>query len=174
MEPPALFPAFRLFFLAFGSIAALTASARADAGPDSAALAAVTAARGGDWAQAYARAGQSTNPLAQKAVRWLDYTRSSPGGRFAEIAGFIEENPDWPLSKTLRRRAEDAMASESDDTAADWMKRHPPVSGAGKARAAEIMINRGIVAAGAAALRAAWVEGDFTLAQESSLLVRFS
>jgi len=41
-------------------------------------------------------------------------------------------------------------------------------------RAAEIMINRGNVSAGTVALRAAWVEGDFTLAQERGLLVRFS
>jgi soluble lytic murein transglycosylase len=174
MERPALFPVFRLLFIALGGIAALTASARADAGADSAALAAITAARGGDWAQAYARAGQTSDPLAQKIVRWLDYTRSSPGGRFAEIAGFIEQNPDWPLQKVLRRRAEEAMEGESDDTAADWLKRHPPISGAGQARAAEIMINRGNVEAGTAALRTAWVEGDFTVAEERGLLVRFS
>ena len=168
-----MFRVFRLFLLALGGITALAASARAN-GPDGAALAAITAARGGDWNQAYAQAGQSGDPLTQKIVRWLDYTRSSPGGRFAEIAGFIGRNPDWPLSKTLRRRAEDAMASESDDTAADWLKRHPPVSGVGKARAAEIMINRGSRDAGTAALRAAWIEGDFTLAQERGLLVRFA
>jgi soluble lytic murein transglycosylase len=169
-----LFPVFRLFLLAVGGLFALAASVRADGAADSAGLAAITAARVGDWNQAYGQAGQSGDPLTQKIVRWLDYTRSNPGGRFPEIAGFLEENPDWPLHKTLKRRAEDAMASESDDTAADWLKRHPPVSGAGKARAAEIMINRGNVSAGAAALRAAWAEGDFTLAQERGLLVRFS
>jgi soluble lytic murein transglycosylase len=169
-----LFPVFRLFFLVLGGIFALTASVRADGAADSAGVAAITAARGGDWNQAYAQASQSGDPLTQKIIRWLDYTRSNPGGRFPEIAGFIEENHDWPLRKTLKRRAEDAMASESDDTAADWLKRHPPVSGAGKARAAEIMINRGSVSAGTTALRAAWIEGDFTLAQERGLLVRFS
>ena len=136
-------------------------------------MAAVAAARSGDWNQAYAQAGQSTDPVVQKVVRWLDYTRSSPGGRFAEIASFIEQNPDWPLQKTLRRRAEQALAGESDDTAADWLKSHPPVNGAGKARAAEIMINRGDAEAGTTALRTAWAEGDFTLAEEHALLVRF-
>src|SRR5438093_12711195 len=128
MERPALSPAFRLLIATLGSIAALSAPARAD-DADSAALAALTAARNGDWSQAYARAGQSGDPLAQKIVRWLDYTRSSPGGRFAEISGFIEQNPDWPLLKTLRRRAEEAIASESDDTAAAWFTRYPPLAG---------------------------------------------
>src|SRR5579863_996981 len=163
MERPALFRVFRLLFVTLGGIASLIEIARADTGADigadRAALAAIAAARSGDWAQAYAQAGQSPDPLTVKIVRWLDYTRASPGGRFAEIAGFIEQNPDWPLQKTLRRRAEEALANESDDTAADWLKRHPPISGAGKARAAEVMIDQGKVEAGAAALRTAWIEG---------------
>jgi soluble lytic murein transglycosylase len=169
-----LFSVFRLLFVALGSIASLIAIARADNRTDSAALAAVAAARSGDWVQAYAHAGQSPDGLASTIVRWLDYTRASPGGRFAEIAGFIEQNPDWPLQKTLRRRAEEALAGESDDTAADWLKRHPPISGAGRARAAEIMIDQGHVAAGTAALRTAWIEGDFSVAEEHDLAARFS
>jgi soluble lytic murein transglycosylase len=173
MERPALFRIFRTLFAVLSLFATLTTTQAQGPGADSAALAAVAAARGGDWYQAYAQAGQSTDPLVQKVVRWLDYTRASPGGRFAEIASFIEQNPDWPLHKTLKRRAEEALDGEIDDTAADWLKRHPPVSGAGKARAAEIMINRGNVEAGAAALRAAWVEGDFTATEESTLLASF-
>jgi soluble lytic murein transglycosylase len=172
MERPALFALFRILFLVVGLFATLTTTTQAQGpGSDQAALG---AARSGDWAQAYAQAGQSRDPLVQKIVRWLDYTRSSPGGRFAEIASFIDQNPNWPLHKTLKRRAEEAMASEGDDTAADWLKRHPPVSGAGTARAAEIMINRGNVEAGTAALRAAWAEGDFTPAEEGALVARFA
>ena len=165
---------YRFLFLAIGCFATVTTTAQAQ-GPaiEPAALAALNAARGGEWPRAYAEAGQSKDPVVQKVVRWLDYTRSSPGGRFAEIAGFIEQNPDWPLRKTLLRRAEEALVGESDETAADWLKRHPPINGAGHARAAEIMINRGQVEAGTAALRKAWAEGDFTLAEEHALLVRF-
>jgi len=165
---------YRTLFLAVGFFAAFTTTSQAQ-GPavEPAALAAVNAARSGDWNQAYTQAGQSADPVVQKVVRWLDYTRSNPGGRFAEIASFIEQNPDWPLRKTLLRRAEEALAGESDDTAADWLKRHPPINGAGHARAAEIMINRGQAATGTAALRTAWVEGDFTLAGEHALLARF-
>lgn len=170
-----MFRVFRTLFPVLGLLAALATTTQAQGpGADSAALAAVAAARGGDWTQAYAEAGQSRDPLALKVVRWLDYTRASPEGRFSEIASFIDQNPDWPLHRVMRRRAEEAMAGESDDTAADWLKRHPPVSGAGKARAAEIMIDRGNVEAGTAALRAAWVEGDFTAAEESALLARFA
>src|SRR5712671_6418711 len=157
MEWGALRTQYRTLFLAVGFFATLTTTTQAQ-GPatEPAALAAVNFARSGDWTKAFAQAGQSKDPVVQKVVRWLDYTRSSPGGRFAEIASFIEQNPNWPLRKTLLRRAEEALVGESDDTAADWLKRHPPVNGAGHARVAEIMINRGNVGAGTPALRTAW------------------
>jgi peptidoglycan lytic transglycosylase len=173
-EQPALYPVSRLLVAVFFGIATLTASARADNGADGAALVAITAALSGDWTQVYAQAGHSRDPLAAKIIRWLDYTRSSPSGRFAEIAAFIEQNPDWPWRKTLRRRAEEALSTESDDTAADWLKRHPPTSGAGEARAAAILIDRGNVTAGTAALRAAWIEGNFTVAEERALVARYA
>jgi len=169
-----LFTRYRALFLVSGFFATFATASQAQ-GPDleRAALAAVNAARGGEWTKAYSEAGQSKDPLVQKIVRWLDYTKSSPGGRFAEIASFIEQNPDWPLRKTLLRRAEEALAGESDDTAADWLMRHPPINGAGHARAAEIMINRGNAEAGTTALRTAWAQGDFTLPEEQALLARF-
>src|SRR6266550_7484960 len=116
---------------------------RAEDSGDSAALSAITAARGGDWPQAYARAGQSKDGVLLKIVRWLDYTRPTPGSRFAEVA-------------------------------ADWLKRHLPIGGVGKARAAQILLNRGKTEAGTAALRAAWIEGDFNVADERSFQVRYS
>ena len=65
------------------------------------------------------------------------------------------------MQKTLRRRAELASANADDDAVAAWLKRHPPLSGFGKVRAAEIVLNRGKTEAGTAALRTAWIEGDF-------------
>ncbi len=167
-----MFPVHRRLFTALLCFTALIAAARADEPANNAAIAAITAARAGDWSQAYAEAGKSPDALAHKIVLWLDYTRSNPGGRFPEIASFIEQNSDWPLQKILRRRAEEALANESDDTAADWFKRHPPISGAGKARAAEILLNRGQIDAGTAALRAAWIDGDFNLSTERALAAR--
>jgi len=138
-----------------------------------AAIAAIAAARTGDWSQAYAAAGRSSDPLPQKIVRWLDYTRSSAVGRFADIASFIEKNPDWPGQKILRRQAEQALASEGDDTAGSWFKKFPPVSAVGKARAAAIMMAHGQSEAGLTALREAWVDGDFTPADERDFWSRY-
>ncbi len=159
-----MFPVFRLLFVALGSIAALIATARAERRPPiGAALAALAAARGGDWAQAYAagrpkpgRAGAENRPLARlyplqpgRALRRnRRIYRAKSGLAAAEDRCAAAPRRRWPARATTPPR--------------DWLKRHPPISGAGKARAAEIMIDRGKVEAGTAALRAAWIEGDFT------------
>jgi soluble lytic murein transglycosylase len=137
-------------------------------------VAAIAAAQAGDWTKAYAQASESKDPLAVKIVHWLDDTRGSSTGRFSEIARFIQQNPDWPLQKTLRRRAEEALVTESDDTAATWFRRYPAQSAIGKVREAELTIKRGNVEAGTATLRAAWIEGDFLLSDEHKLASRFS
>jgi len=175
-ETPALFPVLRIFTVVFGLIGLTTAGLAQDppASDDAAAVAAINAARGGDWAQARARAGQIKDPLPQKIVLWLDYSRSSAGGRFSELASFIEQNPDWPSQKVLRRRAEEALTVEADDTAAEWFKTHPPASAVGKAREAELLLRSGKVEAGTAALRTVWVEGDFSPSDEHNFATKFA
>ena len=139
----------------------------------SAAMSAITAARSGDWTQAYTAAGRSSTPLTMKIVKWLDYTRANVAGRFGDVSVFIEQNPDWPSQKILRRQAEQALNSESDDAAAAWFTKYPPVTAMGKARAAATMIAHGQTDAGLAALRQAWIDGDFSTNDERDFLVRY-
>lgn len=136
-------------------------------------VAAIAAARAGNWSAAYVAAARTANLLPMKIVRWLDYTRSDVTGRFSDISVFIEQNPDWPSQKILRRRAEEALGSESDDVAADWLKRFPPVSAIGKARAAALQMTRGDAASGLAALRQIWIDGDFNALDEHDFLARY-
>ena len=168
-------PVFRLL-LALATMAAVAASARAENLNDvdrAAGVAAIQAARAGDWTKAYTAAGRSADPLPMKVVRWMDYARSNIGGRFSDVSVFIEQNPDWPTQKILRRQAETALASESDDTATAWFKRFPPVSPMGKARAAALQIAHGDAAAGLAALRQVWIDGDFSATDEHDFLARY-
>lgn len=142
-------------------------------GDQAAGVAAIQAAQAGDWNGAYTRASQTSDPLVGKLVRWLDYTRTNAAGRFLEIATFIDQNPDWPLQKTMRKRAEEALASEADDVAADWLTRNPPTTAIGKAREAELLAKRN-GPAGIAALRNAWIEGDFSPTEEQNFASRFA
>jgi soluble lytic murein transglycosylase len=134
----------------------------------------LAAAQGGDWNRAYAAAGPVSDALPLKILHWMDYARPGAPGRFPDISTFIERNPDWPRQKALRKHAEEALAGESDAVAADWFKRFPPVSAAGKVRNAEIMLNSGDLEGGTSALRAAWIDGDFGALDERNFLARHS
>ncbi len=122
---------------------------------------ALAAAQSGDWSRSYAEAGAISDPLPLKMLRWMDCARTGAAGRFPEIAEFSEKNPDWPGQKALRKHAEEALAGESDTVAAEWLKRFPPVSTAGKIREAEILLNSGDLAGGTEALRATWRPKEF-------------
>ncbi len=160
-----------MILIVFGAFSALRAQERSE--PDlQATRAALAAAQSGNWPGAYASAAAVGDPLPLKIVRWFDYSRAGAGWRFADVAKFIEKNPDWPRQKALRRHAEEALTGESDATAAEWFRRHPPVSGGGEVRAAEILLSSGNLEGGAAALRAAWVDADFGPDDEKAVLTR--
>jgi peptidoglycan lytic transglycosylase len=160
-----------IFLTLFGAFAALPAQGLSELDLP-ATRAALAAAQSGDWNRAYASAAAIGDPLPLKIVRWLDYSRPGAPGRFADIAEFIDKNPDWPRQKALRRHAEEALAGEPDAGAANWFRRYPPLSGVGKAREAEIMLSSGDLEGGTAALRAAWIDGDFGPGDEKTFLAR--
>ena len=135
---------------------------------------ALTAAQSGDWGRAYAEAGATTDPLPFKMLRWMDYARPGAAGRFPELAEFIEKNPEWPAQKALRKHAEEALAGESDTVAAEWLRRFPPISAAGRVREAEILLNSGDLAGGTEALRATWIGADFGPLDEKNFIARYS
>jgi soluble lytic murein transglycosylase len=159
--------------LAVAAIAAAAARAEVLSGTDLAAMrTAVAAADAGNWNEAFAAAAAIKDPLPGKVLHWLDYAKPGAPGGFAEIAAFIEANPDWPGQKPLREHAEEALAAEPDPVAADWLKKHPTLGAAGKVRAAELLLNAGDAVGGAAALRAAWVDADFSPADEKSFVAK--
>jgi soluble lytic murein transglycosylase len=134
----------------------------------------LAAAQAGDWSRAYAGLVLVSDPLPLKILHWMDYSRPGAPGRFPDIAEFIQKNPDWPRQKALRKHAEEALSGESDDVAADWLKRYPPISAVGKVRNAEIMLNSGNLEGGTSALRAAWIDGYFGPLDERNFLARHS
>jgi soluble lytic murein transglycosylase len=131
---------------------------------------ALAAAQAGDWGRAEASVASIQDPLPAKMLRWLDYASPGAPGRFADIADFIEKNPDWPQQKALRQHADEALAGETDSVAAQWFERYPPTSATGRVRAAEIQLNAGNIAGATAALRAAWVDGEFNALDEKRFL----
>jgi soluble lytic murein transglycosylase len=165
---------FRIWLsLSLATFAIAVATARAQTLPEAdlqATRLALAAAQAGDWNRAYAEVASARDPLALKIVRWMDYSRPGAPGRFSDIAEFIDKNPDWPRQRALRKHAEEALAGESDAVSTDWLTRHPSVSAAGKIREAEIILNSGDLDGGTAALRAAWIDGDFGPTDDKNFL----
>src|SRR5258708_1430796 len=136
--------------------------------------AADNAADNGDYAKAVNLAQKLNNPVLNKLIHWLELRRASSGASFAEITGFIAQNPDWPSRTRLLLRAEEALPSDLADAAVvAWFKTNPPINGNGRLRMAESLADLGQVKAAEEVVRQAWIAGDFTAQQERQLAQRY-
>ncbi|WP_246504066.1 lytic transglycosylase domain-containing protein [Plastoroseomonas arctica] len=70
---------------------------------------AIAASNAGRWPEAESFAAVA-DPLARKLSLWIRLSNRAAPATGAELAAFIDENPDWPAPDTLIRRAEDAIA----------------------------------------------------------------
>jgi len=94
--------------------AAIGQPAASQAARITAGKAAITAANGARWAEADTYAA-AADPLVAKIVLWMRLTHRTAPATAAELAGFLRENPDWPLADTIARRAEAAFGGPADD-----------------------------------------------------------
>jgi soluble lytic murein transglycosylase len=117
---------------------------------------ALAAAAAGRFPEAGALA-QAADPLAAKLVTWLRVQSRTAGATGAEIAAWLEANPDWPLPETIARRAEEALALDGDDAAVlRHFARTPPRSLEGAQRLADALARAGRTREAAPVLREAW------------------
>lgn len=138
-----------------------------------AARAAFEAIARNQWPDAEARARQAKDPVVLKLVQWRGLVRSGAAAPFSGIAQFVDANPDWPAMNLLRKRAEEAIdATVSPRDAIEWFKRHPAVSGTGKARLGEALMAEGQQDAALAMIRDAWITGDFPVKVEKAFYAR--
>lgn len=134
-------------------------------------FAAVEAAR---WKTAYALAARTNDKVFGKLVAWIDYTQLGSRARFAEIAAFMEQNPDWPDQRILQRNAEEALAdSIPATTVIDWFSRRRPLTVRGRMRLAQALLDSGETEEARTLLRETWVEGNFPRLRERYFLKRY-
>ena len=94
--------------------AAVAQTASSQAARIAAGKAAITAANGARWAEAETYAA-AADPLVSKIVLWMRLTHRTAPATAAELVGFLRDNPDWPLTDTIARRAEAAFGGPADD-----------------------------------------------------------
>ena len=155
----------------FGASAARAASL---SGEDARSLqAGLEAIDKGNLLKAQKAARKIKDPVARKILTWARLVKPDPKADFNEISEFMAENPDWPSRKSLQGRAEEAMNSKTpDDVVLAWFAGLKPVSGYGKARLGEALLATGHPLEGRAAIRDAWINGNFTKRREQSFYRR--
>ncbi len=128
-----------------------------------------------NWSRARTLAGRGHNGLAARIVEWF-FFRERGAGTFAEVAGFIDQNPDWPWRGTLRRNAERLLgdgARYDDGEVRAWMERWPPLIGEGRAVLGEILLRADEEDEGLALLRGAWSGTVLSRKQELHIWRRY-
>ena len=129
------------------------------------------AADRGDWTAAKALAAQGHDGTATRLVTWRYVLDKNSGASFAEIDGFLKNNPNWPLRDTILARAEVAMdPSAAPASVLSWFGDRTPVTGLGMIRLGDAMLALGKTAAGRDMVRRGWISGSFQPAQELAIV----
>ncbi|MCZ6523941.1 MAG: lytic transglycosylase domain-containing protein [Alphaproteobacteria bacterium] len=125
------------------------------------------------WGAARRLGAQASDPLPAKVIAWSYLAERGARAPFAEIAAFIDGNPEWPSQRALQRNAEAAMDERLPDAdVLAWFADHAPVSGLGRVRLAEALMGAGQPEDGLAWLRNAWIRDDFARGDERRLYKR--
>jgi len=131
------------------------------------------AAHSGDWAAAGRRTERARDKLLAKVLWWANLSRGGSGAVFGDFAEFLNANPDWPGQTALRQHAEESMGGVPEKTLAAWFECFPPVTPAGKFKQADLWIAAGREQEGVARIRDIWINNDFIVFEEKTVLQRY-
>jgi len=135
---------------------------------------AFAAADRGKWDEARRLAARSHDKLAAKVIAWREMRAMGNNVPFADIARFIDDNPDWPGMDQLRRRAEEAIDEATPSRLVlAWFGKREPVTFDGRVALARALEATGKTAEARAQIRRAWVTGDFNSKQEVRFVKQF-
>jgi soluble lytic murein transglycosylase len=133
--------------------------------------AAFAAARAHDWSAMERDAAAAQERVPSKILLWLELTQGDTA-RFADIADFIDQNPEWPAQDVLRQRAEAAMKDVPDAVLLTYFRKHRPVTTVGKLRLADIFTAAGQVESARSLVRDLWLTGNLNANEEDTILGR--
>jgi soluble lytic murein transglycosylase len=114
------------------------------------------------------------DPVAQKLVEWLILRHPDGKANFARYAAFIGDNPSWPSTALLRRRAEGLLWQERSD--ADTVRRFTggrPMSAKGRFALARVLLAEGDRTGAERLVRAAWRSEELSERAEADALDAF-
>jgi soluble lytic murein transglycosylase len=140
------------------------------------AVAAVKEALRGNFQDAGAFAARSGDDAAIKLVELLYLKDHGQNVGFQRIRDFQAAAPKWPLSETMKKRAEQALLlnPESPSIVIDYFANSETLTAEGHAALARALFQNGQSDAGQAALRQAWMRTDMEADSERRIASEFS
>ncbi len=125
----------------------------------------------GDWTAARNIADQGHDPVARRLIQWRYVLDKNSGASFAEIDGFLKQNPNWPLRDTLFARAENAIGpGQGAQAIVSWFGTRQPVSPTGEIRLGEALVATGQASRGRELIRQGWAQGSFEPDEELAIV----
>jgi soluble lytic murein transglycosylase len=139
------------------------------------AVAAVKEALRGNFGDASAFAERSGDQAAIKLVELLFLKDHGGEAGFSRIRNFERAAPKWPLTETLRKRAEQSLLQnpESADTVIAYFEANDALTAEGHAAHARALFQRGQDEQARKVLRRAWMKTDMESESEKRIASEF-
>lgn len=110
------------------------------------------------------------NPELTKIITTQQYLDPSYSN-FYSIQKFILNNPESPLIKKLKIRAESLLSNEPKNVIINWFKNNPPITGIGYKNYGFVALNiQGDAILKNRIIKEAWWYGDFNIAEQNKYL----
>jgi soluble lytic murein transglycosylase len=115
-----------------------------------------------------------TDPAAQKLAEWFILRHSESSALFSRYLTFITDNPEWPGTTLLRRRAESRLWQEKSDAATvHAFTGDRPLTARGRFALARVRLEEGDRDGAQHLVRQAYRSGELTERTESDVLDAF-
>ncbi len=157
------------------SAIALVPASLAFAAPSGLAIQAIQRALGGDFQTGGSLAAQSGDQAAVKLVELLYLRDHGADAGFPRIMAFLEAAPNWPLTETLMKRAEQALYENAKDstTALQYFNGKRPTTPFGKLALARALYVSGDATNAKIWLREAWLSPQVDADNEHRIMAEF-
>lgn len=112
-----------------------------------------------------------SDPIARSLGEWMRLMAEDPTLTAAEADAFLDAHDDWPAQRRILSFVEKRLTDNvPGNTILALFDSRKPVTGTGKIQLARAYFNAGDQEAGEASLRDAWINHNFSLAEERRIL----
>ena len=102
-----------------------------------------------------------SDPLSQHVLQWIYLTQYAEHADFEQIRSFVTQNPDWPRQRTLARKAEEKLSTNTRPyTLKQWFDAYAPQTLNGLTLYTYALDKLGYTQNIQKAVKSFWLDGD--------------